>query len=270
MTKKVNWLPNERVDIPDMDAGTNDLAEGFRQQLDTRLVMDRFPRFVTGFRVSIAPQLTAPGQFTVYNGVAFDRAGSILENQSEENESRSFTLLADGLYFIEVVATSVASDTDARGFWNPDFDNGTDPSGDPRLPGREFAQNVATRLTPDWQIVTPPSTTGFDISSNPNSLKIPVATIQVTGGVIVGAITNPPRTTLLVDALLGATKIYVVDSTLFPDTFSGTIDGAAITVTANDRINGILSLSAGLIAGHNAGVRVIQRARTESADDPPA
>lgn len=258
MTKRVQWLPNERVDIPDMDGGTNLLSVGLMQQWVDRMVLDHFPRVAAGFRVQIANQGTAPGQLSVFNGVAFDREGQILQNEDEENTSRSVTLLANGTYYIEATFVATPSDTDARAFWDPTVDNGTDPSGDPRLPGQETSQNVSTRLSPDWTIVTPVSTTNFEILTNPNSLKIPVAIITVAGGVITGASTSPPVSILESDISAGATSIKCLDTVIFPDGFTANLGAEAITVTANDRTNGVLTLAAGLVGGHSAGERLTQ------------
>lgn len=258
MTKRINWQANERVDVPDMEAGTNDLSTGVVSQLVMRETLDHFARVGFGFRVQIANQTTAPGEFTVFNGVAWDRSGQLLNNEDEENTSRSFTLLANGVYFVEAIFVETQSTTDARAFWDPSFDNGTDPSGDPRLPGREFSENVATRLSPDWQIVTPVSTSGFDILTNPSSLRIPIAVLTVTGGVITGASTSPPVTVLENSVLAGVTSIKCFNTLEFPDAFTATLDAEAISVTANDRVNGVLSLAGGLAGPHLTGVRIIQ------------
>lgn len=258
MTKRINWQANERVDVPDMEAGTNDLSTGVVSQLVMRETLDHFARVGFGFRVQIANQTTAPGEFTVFNGVAWDRSGQLLNNEDEENTSRSFTLLANGVYFVEAIFVETQSTTDARAFWDPSYDNGTDPSGDPRLPGREFSENVATRLSPDWQIVTPVSTSGFDILTNPSSLRIPIAVLTVSGGAITGAATSPPVTVLEVSILSGVTAIKCFNTVEFPDAFTGTLGAESISVTANDRANGILSLAGGLSNAHLTGERVIQ------------
>lgn len=258
MTKRINWQANERVDIPDMDAGTNLLSSGLVNQLVYRATLDHFARVGFGFRVQIANQTTAPGEFTVFNGAAWDRSGQILNNEDEENTSRSFTLLANGVYYVEAVFITSDSDTDARGFWDPSFDNGTDPSGDERLPGREFSENVATRLSPDWQIVSPVSTSGFNILSNPNSLRIPIAVLTVTGGAITGASTSPPVTVLENSIAAGVTSIKCFNTLEFPDAFNANLGTESVSITANDRVNGVLSLAGGLSNPHSTGERLIQ------------
>lgn len=256
MPKKVNLLPNERVDIIDLSQAAQDYAQQLEKQLINRGLLDKFSRIGDGFRIEIPNQGTNPGVFTVHNGVAYDRSGQLVNNEDDLNTSRSVTLSIDGTYFVEVQFTSAQSDIDARAFWDPTFDNGADPSGDSRLPGREFSQNVATRLSPDWQIVTPVSTTGFDLATNPNSTKIPLAVIVRSGGVITGASTVPAKSTLAKAAAISDTSIKVFDSRLMPSSFTGTVDSEAINVTANDKENGILTLSSGLSLVHSVGARV--------------
>lgn len=258
MTKRVNFLPSERIDVPDMVAGTTGVAVGTMQQILDDLVISKFPRIAAGFRVEIANQISTPGEITVWNGVAIDRTGEIFSNEDEENTQRSITFGADGTYFVEIEFTTTPSDSDARAFWDPTFDNGTDPSGDPRLPGREVFQTVATRLSPDWQIVNPVSTTGFAITTNPNSPRVPVAVITIAAGVVSGATTFPARSCLSQTANIGATKLYVLDSRLMPDAFAATVDSEAVAVSANDRTNSILTLSGPLAFQHLSGARVVR------------
>lgn len=257
MTQRINWSPNERVDRKDLNDGTNTLSTGLLQQHIDRLVLDHFCRISSGFRVAIANQGTNPGQFTVFNGIGFDRSGQILQNEDQENTSRSYTLSANGQYFVEIFFVSNPTGTDARAFWDPSVNTGTFPSGDPKPAGQEFFQNVATRLTSDWQIVLPVSTTGFDISTNPNSLKVPVAVLNMVGGVITGGSTVPAQTVLETSVLAGVTTLKVFDSRLFPVTFTATVGTESVTVTNNDTVNGILTLAGGTANPHNTGERFV-------------
>jgi len=257
MTKRINWLANERVDVPDLTDGTNTLSTGLVKQFNNQAIIDKFARVANGFRVEIANQALNPGQFTIYNGYAFDRSGQLVLNEEQENASRSYTFAADATYYVEIQFYEDDSNVDARAFWDPTVDNGTYPSGDPKLPGREFYQNVATRITPDWQIVAPVSTTGFAVDSDPNTTKIPVARITVAGGVITGT-TEKASTVVGRDAAIGATQLYVLDSRVFPDAFNATVDAEAVVVSSNDRTNGILYLTAATVSAHGVGARVTQ------------
>ena len=257
MTKRVNWLPNERVDIPDLTDGTTTLVTGTSKQNFDQTILNNFAAIMSGFRVEIANQVLNPGQFTIYNGISFDRSGQLVYNEEEENAQRSFTLIADGQYFVEVEFALNETNSDARGFWDPTVSNGNDPSGDIRMPGREFPQTVATRLTPDWQIVLPISGTDFQINTNPNSLRIPIAALQRVAGVIAGLTSFSAKTCLAAHYVaLSSTQIKVLDSRIFPDTFTATVGATAVTVSANDRVNNILTLSAVLVANHAVGERI--------------
>lgn len=263
MTKAVNWLPNLRVDVDDVVAGTTTMVQDSSKQIHKSLSLDDISRISSGFRVEIANQTTSPGELTVYNGFALNHDGQDVVNENDINAQRSITLTGTATYFVEIEYTSAESDTDARAFWDPTYDNGVDPSGDARLAGREFSQNVATRLNQDWQIVSPVSTTAFDAVGTAGSVKIPVAIVEVTAGSIVLATTNPARTVLR-EATVAATttSLKVVSSLTFPDAFALRLDpGGAlqedVTVTANDRDNNILTLSAAVTNTHLIGTRMV-------------
>jgi len=265
MPKPVNILPNERIDIPDFTQQTQGLSQGDQEQLLQQFILDNYPAVLNGFRVAIADQGSFPRVLTVHNAVAFDRDGQVVSNEDDLDAQRSITLPTTGTFYLEVQYVETASDTDARAFWDPTFDNGTDPSGDPRPKGREFTENVATRLTPDWQIITPVSTTGFEIDTNPNSTKIPVARIHVAGGgggtivaVTAAALTgvlqkvvSPSSTT----AALFNTREMLDSFTLRFDPGLGTQED--ITINGNDRTNNILTLGSTPVHTHPAGSRVI-------------
>jgi hypothetical protein len=258
--KRVNVVPNLRVDIPDFLQESSGLSVGGQQHFVERLILANFAAIMDGFRVEIANQGTSPRMLTVYNGVAFDRSGTIVNNEDDFNASRTITLPGNGTFYVEVKFVTNESDTDARGFWDPTFSNGNDPSGDLRPKGREFSENIATRLTPDWQIVSPVSTTGFEITTTPNSLKIPVAQLTVSGNVITGASTTAWRSVLRALLDTSGTKAKLFSTRGMPDAFTLSLDpGGAnaetLTVTANDRENGILTVSSSPVANHPAGER---------------
>jgi hypothetical protein len=258
MSKRVAVYPNERIDIPDFEGISQDYTEGSFKTLFEKYILDNKARISDGFRVEIADQANFPGQFTVWNGVAFNRDGLFINNEEDYIATRTITLLADATYYVEIKAITTESDVDARGFWDPTYDNGADPSGDLRDNGREFDDNVATRLTPDWKIVTPISTSGFESTTDPNSLNIPVAIITVTGGLIVGQTVSVAKGVLLEDAGIADTTVKLVDTRIFPSSFAATVGAEAVTVIDNDTENGILTLSIGLAAIKSAGDRVIQ------------
>ncbi len=261
MAKKVQWLPNERVDVEDLDHGTAGYAESLHKELFTKFLTDNYPRVSDGFRVEIANQTTSAGQFTVYNGTGLDQDGTLITNAEDTDAQRSATITSTATYYVEVEFLETASDSALRGVWDPTYNNGLDASGDALPAGREYAQSVATRLTHDWTIVSPISTTGFALTSDPTSLRIPVAILAVSGGVITGATTSPARACLSESTLVAATKLILTSTSIMPDAFTATLDvgGAGqetVTVTSNDRANGILTLSIGTANVHLAGARL--------------
>lgn len=258
MPKRPNNLPGLRVDITDYEQNGHVFTVDSFEHFAERALLSNYSRVLEGFRVEIADQTTNPGLFTIHSGVAYNRDGQIVDNENDLAAQRSVTLLADGTYFVEIEFTTGASDTDARAFWDPLYDNGSDPSGDVRPLGREFDANVATRNTPDWTVITPVSTTAFTYVSTPDTNRIPVAVLTVASGAITGGTTYSARSILEQDAAISATSIRAGNSRIFPDAFSATLGGAAITVTANDRENNVLTLASGLAAGHTRGERIVQ------------
>jgi len=264
MPSKSNILPNLRVDIADFQAHTADFArEGNKLNLE-RFIIDNRAQIAEGFRIEIADQTTAPGTFTVVNGVSFDRDGQITNNETDLAASRSATLAADATYHLEIEFTESEATVDARAFWDPTFDNGTDtPSGDTLPKGREFDQNVSTRIAPDWRIVTPISTTAFESTATPGSLKIPVAVIVRAGGVITG--TTSPLASILTEAVgVTDTTVKLLNTRAMPDASwtlrmdPGGTQQEDVTISANDKENNILTISGGGAANtHVAGERVV-------------
>lgn len=266
MAKRVNWLPNLRVDVDDLKQGTHGYITETVNEAFNRFLKDNYPRIAEGFRVEIADQSASPGTFTVYNGVGVDQDGQLLLNESDLNAQRSVTLNTDATHYIEVEFVTEESDTDARAFWDPEHDNGTDASGDVLPDGREITQSVATRIIQDWGIVSPISTTGFEVDLSPNSVKIPVAILTVSGGQIQES-ASPARSTIAQAASSTDTKVYLFNTRVFED--SGyTIDigtggtQETVTVNSNDRENGILTLSGGLANDHDIGERVVVSSAT--------
>lgn len=256
----------ERVDLVDYVQGANTYTQEAEKFEMERAWLDRRSRILDGFRVQIEDQTVNPGMITVYNGNAVDRSGQIMNNEQTVNDSRSITLLGASLnFYVEIEFIQNESSTDARFFWDP-----TIPNTVPEPDGSEFSLNVATRLTPDWRIVNPVSTTSFEQTSNPNSIRVPVGVFRTDGSnrIVVGG-TNPGLTlvratsVLEVDSAIGANQIRVVDNRVMPATlpFNVTVDFGgtapeARTVSSIDRANGLLTLSVALASTHKAGAIV--------------
>jgi hypothetical protein len=263
MPKSVNLLPNLRIDIEDYRAQTSGFVRDALDSYFERYIIDNAPGIAEGFRVEIADQGTSPRLLNIVSGNAIARDGRQIRNEEDSFASRSVTLPGNGTYYVEIEFVESASDVDARAFWDPSYDNGTDPSGDPIPSGREFAQNVSTRLTPDWKIVSPVSTTGFEMTSNPDSIKLPVAVITVAAGVITGGTTSPISSTLREAVIATATTLKLLNTRAMPDAFTlnldpGGPDDENVTVTANDRENATLTLAGpGTASGHALKTRVV-------------
>jgi hypothetical protein len=261
MPKETNVLPNLRVDIPDYEAQTSVFTRDLWKQYAERMMLDDASSVMDGFRAEIANQGISPGQFTIYNGAAMDRDGQILNNEDEVNAARSATLIADGTYYVEVEFAQDEADADARAFWDPTFNNGTDPSGDVRPSGREFSQTVSTRKTQDWNIVQPISTTGFAFESDLSTTRMPVAVLQVAGGVITGGSTSAYRMILAEAISPGATTLRVLDARLLGDADEIQLDPGGgnqenVDVQNVDRRNGVITLVAGTVNSHTVQTRI--------------
>lgn len=252
---------NERIDIPDFRMASKYYSD-LKHAFDARaLYLSRRSRFVEGFRIELSNQATNPGELTVYNGMAWDRLGLPLNNEDQVNDSRTITLVgASTDFYLEIEYVEDDADPDARAFWDSVYDN---PAPDPD--GREFSATVPTRLAPNWRIVTPVSTTGFDATANPDSTRIPLAILstnpgnQITGP---GSLTQVTAASVLEeDVLAGVSSVRILNSRIFPDTGDITIDAGGtspqtVTLLSNDRDNGILTFNPVLAANHLAGAIV--------------
>jgi len=284
MPESLKVHSGERIDLVDYVQGANTYTQEAQKFELEREWLDRRSRILDGFRVQIEDQTANPGMITVYNGNAADRSGQITNNEQTPNDSRSITLLGTGLnFYVEIEFIQNDSDTDSRFFWDP-----TIPNTAPEPDGSEFGLNVATRLAPDWRIVNPVSTTSFEQTSNPNSIRVPVGVFRTDGSNrIVSGGSNPglalvtAASVMEVDSAVGASTIRVVDNRVFPATlpFNVTVDFGgtapeARTVSSIDRANGLLGLSGNLGSPHKAGaiVRVtsgtamLVRERTDPSD----
>lgn len=265
MPEQLKVHSGERVDLVDYVHGSNTYTQETHKFLLEREWLDRRSRILDGFRIQIEDQIANPGMITVYNGNAVDRAGQIINNEITANDSRSITLLGASLnFYVEIEFIQNESDTDARYFWDP-----TIPNPPPEPSGSEFSLNVATRLTPDWRIVSPVSTTSFQQTATPGSIRVPVGVFRTDGSNRITTGDNPGLTlvraasVLETDVAALSTSIRVVDARVFPATvpFDVTIDfGAGTpenrTVSTIDRDNGILGLSVALGSSHQAGAIV--------------
>ena len=259
MPKKLKVSSNERIDLDDFSRASSDYTQESGNFSREKLMQARRSLVSGGFRIEISDQATSPGQFTIYNGVALDRSGNILNNEQQIADARTLTLSGAGLpFYVEVEFVESDSDVDSRAFWDPTFSGNTPP-------GKEFSLNVATRLTPDWQVVQPVATTGFDVDTTINSTRVPVAVLYTDGSNIISGFTAVNISSVLEEDVLGSggspvTQFRLLDSTLFPTTGTATVGGTSVNIIANDRANGLLTISPGLTVVKNAGSIVVETA----------
>ena len=264
MPKKLLIHPNERVDIPDFVRASHTYTQESVSFNALRSLLDKRSRVLDGFRVEIPNQTANPGQVTLFNGAALDRTGRVLNNEDQVNTSKTVTLTgATTNFYLEIEFVESASDTDSRAFWDPTFDQAS-----PIPDGKEFQVNVATRTSPDWRVVSPVSTTGFQVTTDASSVRVPIAMLvtdasnQITGAVNPGLTQVFPSTVLELDHAASASILRVLDSRLFVagDTVTVDVGGGAvqvgITVSSIDYENNQLSIAPALTVGHLAGAIV--------------
>jgi hypothetical protein len=253
MPKKLNVSSNQRIDLDDFTRAASDYTQESDNFSREQLVLARRSIASGGFRIEISNQATSPGEFTIYNGTAVDKSGNILNNEQSAADARVHTLAGSGLeHYIEVEFVETESDVDSRAFWDPTF-----PGNNP--PGKEFSLNVATRKTPDWQMVQPASTAAFTVTGTVNSNRIPIAVLYTNGsGEIDGFTAVNASTVLEEDVGTLATTLRVLDSSLFPTTGDASVAGTSINITGNDFTNGILTISPAIGVAKQAGDIVVE------------
>ncbi len=278
MPLKPEYFPNERVDLDDFTQSSRGYTDD-KTAFDTiKQFLGNKARLLEGFRIEIPDQDPFAGQFTIHNGTALDKIGRPLNNEDQVNDSRTEKLLGGPTtFFVEIEFFQDPTAQDSRAFWDPTF-----PNTAPDIDGKEFSIPTKTRLSPDWRIVTPFNTVGFEADRDEpasfvlNTNRIPIAQLTTDGaGKIVlqgGIVPVVVSGTLEEDAGSGDTFIRLLNSRLFPVTVGpatsidigfGSQDVPSITETLtisdNDRVNGVISLGAGLANDHKAGeiVRIV-------------
>jgi len=258
MPKALLTHANERIDKVDLDFaalfGRNTTNMAMR-----KLILDQQDRLVSGFRVELPDQTSNPGRVVIHGGYGLDRDGNLIFNEAQIDITRDIILEGSNTtFYLEVEFFEPISDVDARAFWDPTVDQGTDPSGDPKPYGQEFFANVAARKTPDWRIVQPVSTTGFqrDAGGTVSSTRIPLLKVatdalnEITLAVNVGLAVGPASTILL--ERISSTVLRVQEASFF---FAGhllTVDygGAGAetaTIATVDPETGVVTLTGALI-----------------------
>lgn len=251
MPKKLKLHDNQRVDLEDFDYAASTYTQEHVKSLMRNLVGRGCPAALRGFAVEIHDQSVNPGGFSVHNGYGYDRQGNVLvDDESVVSTNDGVLSAANTTYYIEIEYVETDTDPDYRAFWDPAVQN---PA--PIPSGQEVTTTVATRVSTKWRIVEP-STSGFDIVSNPSSTKVPVAILRTDSDRRITSAVNhftsllPPHSTLSADAKSGANQISVFDSTymLSGDTLTiadpiNPANTTTVSVTGNDVENGRISIS---------------------------
>ena len=276
MPKELNLLTNERIDLEDFQYGTSTFSVDSLRAHVSRLVSGGYRGgfVLEGFRVEI-PYSLEKNSVTIYNGIALDRSGRLITNEEGDlflnNSKYSLTAkLLDSvpLTYIMVEFTLEPVTDDQRAFWDPTYENppikdsGNDDVPQPK--GKEFTVTVPTRKAQSWTVIT--SATGFEDTTDPNKIRIPVAIIPIevggTGNINLklGTDTEFAQTTLIEQPIIGtaATEtlgyIRCADTRIFPnsgkvklynpvDNGVRILEGATdneLTIINNDRENNIL------------------------------
>jgi hypothetical protein len=270
MPKSLNSHPAERVDLVDFVHGTVTFPREIQDLHREIPLLDNQARYVRGFQVEIPDQTIYPGRIVVHAGAAIDPTGRLLFNDNQRNVSRTVTLEgASQSFYVEIEFTEAESDVDDRAFWDPTVDQGSDPSGDPRPDGQEYSNNVSTRNTPDWQVVTPirvGSGIGFERDTSPNSTKVPLIFLATDSNNQIAAWpTTAPRTTLLEIIATTPGQIRVQDATHFG---TGDVElgvgytlgspRETLTVSSVDYDAGTITFTGNIVNSHTPG-EIIQR-----------
>jgi len=268
--KKLRVNSNERIDIPDFEHAASEYAQELTGAISQVTQLDKRSRIYEGFRIEVTD--IANGGLSIYNGSALNVEGEVISD-SGTITTTAVTVPAASLSYIEVEYVESATDVDNRAFWDATIANTS-----PIPPGQEFIRNTSTRTAAGWRVVRPISTSGFTVTTNPESTKVPLAIIQTDGG---GAITNhgtlvSMATVLEEAAAVGDTVIKVLNSEFLPPFGAVTqvelasVDSTTIeqqVVNSNDR-QGVLDLGAGLAFAYPKGSVV--RVDPDPAQKPPS
>lgn len=273
MAKIVKLTANERLDLDDLQ----DIAKSGVNSLKTfieKVGINNWSRVIEGFRVVIP---ASGSSITVYNGVSFDRTGQLVSNEDDFSSSVSHNLVGNNTHYVEAEFVWNAATVEERALWDATYDNGTDVSGDALPPGREFKYPISTQYSPEWTVTS--NIVGFTNDTTPDTIRIPIARINVVGGnVDTTGLTLYTATTLTKEDATNTNKLKVFNLREFPDTvpFDITVyqpesaSSIAKTVNAIDKENGILTLSAafgGTFASYPAGSRVVRTTGNSFLDE---
>ncbi len=174
MSKRLRVLGNQRIDLEDFLHGGSGFAVA-ELKVHVQQMLSELMGVIEGFDVALDG---IPGSDTnvirIYNGAALDPTLQLVHIEDAPGGVVTLALEGEGLHHVGVLFRLVPSDTAARYFWDPGAQN-TDGTN-----GREFVQDVRTRLSVTWQPVDALDDPTFATSGvDTPHLVIPLAVIPV-------------------------------------------------------------------------------------------
>ena len=174
MSKRLRVLGNQRIDLEDFLHGGSGFTVA-ELKVHVQQLLSELMGVVEGFDVALDG---APGTETnvlrIYNGAALDPTLQLVHVEDSPAGVVTLALEGAGLHHVGIVFRLVPSDTAARYFWDPGAQNAGGTT------GREFVQDVRTRLSVTWQPVDALDDPTFAASGiDVPSLVIPLAVIPV-------------------------------------------------------------------------------------------
>ena len=232
MPKELLIVPNERVDLDDFKYGTSTFTtDSIRSHIQRLTSGDYKGGFVLeGFRIEFTNTLR---EIVVHNGIAIDRSGRLVTAEDDPfgkntDLQQSYTFSATGAgtvdHYVMVEFELADADLTQRVVWDPTFPNPDiiDSDNDlvPVPKGKEFSIDIPTRRAKLWKVIS--STVGFEDSTDPNTIRIPIAVIPVTtdptGINVLTADQETARATVMVKPGTASTGTLVAsDSRVFAD-----------------------------------------------------
>ena len=289
MPKELNLSPNQRVDLLDFEYGTRTFTvDSLRAHVSRLLSGPYHGGFVLeGFRV-IVPTNLSSNEVTVTNGIAIDRTGRLITyeegnlflNNPKSTGTSTVQLLENALKnYVMVEFNLIDEDQEDRSFWDPTFANPPiqDSGGDnvPQPKGKEISLPIKTRKAQSWS--TWVSGSGFEDSTDPNKIRIPIAIIPMNTvansiALTLGNVTDPSfgdteqaSTTIIEKPAIdnvakGLGQLYCANTRIFDSTgrveiysattgalreFAGGV--TALEYIGNDRQNNILTFDSSIL-----------------------
>ena len=174
MSKRLRVLGNQRIDLEDFLHGGSGFTVA-ELKVHVQQLLSELMGVVEGFDVALdGTPGTETNVLRIYNGAALDPTLQLVHVEDSPAGVVTLALEGAGLHHVGIVFRLVPSDTAPRYFWDPGAQNADGTT------GREFVQDVRTRLSVTWQPVDSLDDPTFAASGVAvPSLVIPLAVIPV-------------------------------------------------------------------------------------------